>query len=199
MVKLEDSRERVVPALMSYDVRELQAHYARYLFALPWCVNQSVLDAACGVGFGTQLISNVAKAARGIDRCKEAVDYGWEKYGNERMFLLYGDVENMPFEDAQYDTVVSFETIEHLHHPVTFLRECSRVLKPNGLLMVSSPKGSGSIFHVEEYDRDQLHDLLVEADFVPERYWCQGPTLDIVENGLPTWKCPTHIFLAVKG
>jgi 2-polyprenyl-3-methyl-5-hydroxy-6-metoxy-1,4-benzoquinol methylase len=182
---------------MGRDPRDLQAHMARYIFCLPWCTNKRVLDAACGVAYGTQIISYVAESVTGLDIHKPSIDYGWQHYPADNISLRYGDVTTMPLVDELFDVVVSFETVEHLTNPDAFISECHRVLKPKGSLLISAPERSGSCWHVRDYSLDDLVDL-VSRKFRVRQYWTQGPRLEIVESMMPLWDHPTWIVLAEK-
>lgn len=52
-----------------------------------------------------------------------------------------GRLEEMPFEDCFFDAVFCFNVVEHLERPELFFAECSRILKPDGLLFVKTPNG----------------------------------------------------------
>src|SRR6202043_1124076 len=69
----------------------------------------------------------------------------------------------IPLPDRSVDVVVSFETIEHVEKPAAFLRECARVLVPEGLLIVSTPNrpvytggAASNPFHRIEFDEREF-------------------------------------------
>ena len=78
------------------------------------------------------------------------------------------DCAALPFADASFDAVVSFETIEHIAAQEAFLDEVRRVLRPDGLFILSCPnkteytdkRGVVNEFHVRELYRDELAALL---------------------------------------
>ena len=85
--------------------------------------------------------------------------------------FVSADCARLPFPDAAFDLVVSFETIEHIAAQREFLAEVKRVLAPGGLLLLSSPnkaeysdrRGYANPFHVAELYRDELRALLDEC------------------------------------
>ncbi len=211
--------EQVIPELMAGDARELQAHTARYVFALRYCTEQAtrpdvpptkiVLDAACGAGFGTAMLSWVANKAYGIDLSEEVIQYAANIYKTPRVEFHVGDALYLDalFELEFFDTIVSFETIEHVGDPVGLLESFHWALKPGGTLVVSAPHGSTSLFHVPRagqlygnYTRDELWKLLA-GTFPWElmEYWCQDDRTNFYRD-IEIKQCPirTHIVVARK-
>ena len=198
MRSMKFTGEQVIPEEMGFDPRELQAHLARYVWALGFCQGKKVLDAACGVGYGTMLLSWVAKSAWGMDLKKECIEYAEKKYQTPRTLFTVGDVLS-GFATSFFDVVVSFETIEHLDLPGRFLHNVYEALVHGGIAIISAPENSGSKWHVQDYTKEQLRDLLATVFKMDDaRYFVQGPRLEIVENGVPIWEHPTHIFVVRK-
>jgi SAM-dependent methyltransferase len=94
----------------------------------------------------------------------------------------------LPLADASVDVVVNFQVIEHLWDQARFVSECARVLRPSGLLMVSTPNritfSPGrdtplNPFHTRELDADELTQLLVNAGFAMDGVYgvFHGPRL----------------------
>lgn len=145
-------------------------HIARYEWARSFCQGGRVLDAACGSGYG----SNVLRAAAGVvslDIAPEAIGAGRRSLGNQ-LRLLLGDTTRLPFRSGSFDTFVSFETIEHVLDDAAYVREARRVVKRGGVFICSTPNRAvvnpgNSIddppfntFHVREYTLDELILLL---------------------------------------
>ena len=96
-----------------------------------------VLDAGCGTGYGSSELAGAAASVTGFDVAPSAIDYARAHFAAPRFVL--GSCGSMPFAPNAFDLVVAFEVIEHLADYHAFLRECARVLKHQGLLIVSSP------------------------------------------------------------
>jgi SAM-dependent methyltransferase len=117
------SFERIVPPLMRMLPMSYVQHIARYNFAVPYCANKLVLDAACGTGYGTAMISNVASGIVGVDRSATALDFA------RKFNRFFGKWELRPVDldrdrlEGSFDVVLSFETIEHLNQPRHFLEQ----------------------------------------------------------------------------
>jgi 2-polyprenyl-3-methyl-5-hydroxy-6-metoxy-1,4-benzoquinol methylase len=164
--------ERFVPAKPG--VIALQ-HYHRYEFALHLVdfSEKTVLDIACGEGYGTDILASQAEKVYGVDISKEAIKYAKTSYKSDKLKFLLGDVIRIPFSDNSFDIVVSFETIEHHNMHDEMIKDIKRVLKKNGALIISSPnKGYyekyypnfKNEFHVKELHKNEF-DILLRRHF----------------------------------
>ncbi len=143
-------------------------HYHRYLFALRYCEDKHVLDVASGEGYGSSLLGQVARSVTGVDIDPKTVDFANKNYMSERVSFRRGDAAKLPIEDQSVDVVVSFETIEHFANQTDFVMEIDRVLRPGGLVIMSSPNREiyselnnyQNPFHVHELNRQEFVDLL---------------------------------------
>lgn len=155
-------------------------HFHRYLFALQFCKGRSVLDIASGEGYGSALLGTVAREVIGVDTSAEAVRHANFNYYDRVTSFRIGSAENLPIADQSVDVVVSFETLEHVEGHESFLREIKRVLRPDGLLIMSSPdrevySGEHHIqnpHHVKELTRAEFHQL-VHSHFAHAKFLAQ--------------------------
>lgn len=143
-------------------------HWHRYCVAAPLARGRSVLDAACGEGYGSALLARAATKVIGIDIGAEAIAHAQFRYVAPNLSYVVASVTDIPLADATVDLIVSFETIEHLAAQGQMLAEFRRVLAPTGVLLISSPNrpvynDGGEVenaFHVRELDRAELKALL---------------------------------------
>lgn len=156
-------------------------HIHRYRSVLDIVEGKTVLDAACGTGYGTKLLSERAKKVVGIDIDAEVVKH-LQKEEMEKVSFACMPVEAMTFADNSFDVVVSFETIEHIEETAqkAFLAEVRRVLKPGGCLIISTPnvdvlketfKDYYNPFHVKELTRVEFFALLSQYFKYTQEYY----------------------------
>lgn len=158
------------------------AHVVRYQLAATLIrPGDTVLDAACGLGYGSHVLASLSPAARitGIDLSDWAVDFARRNYASDRVDFRCGSLPEALDEvaDASVDFVVSLETLEHVTDPQALLAAFERVLKPGGRIFVSVPNDwadetgeDPNPHHLHVYDWARVRDELA-AHFVVESAW----------------------------
>lgn len=98
-----------------------------------------VLDVGCGTGLNASILSEMGHTVVGIDLSPVAIEkftaLGFEGY-------VCDVAERLPFAEGRFDIVYASEVIEHVSDTESFLSELTRVLKPGGLLMLSTPNSA---------------------------------------------------------
>lgn len=165
---LEMTGERFLPEMI--DVQIQVEHYHRYQIIQDIVSNKLVLDIASGEGYGSFHLSKFAKNVVGVDISAEAVKHASSKYKNSNLSYLQGTATKIPLEDHSVDVVVSFETIEHMEHQdqIIFMAEIKRVLKKDGLLIVSTPdkhiysdlENYENEYHLHEFYQDEFKEFI---------------------------------------
>jgi SAM-dependent methyltransferase len=163
--------ERTIPGL---DVENywFRRHEVVYQQLAPRCAGREVLEAGCGEGYGADLISRVARRVIAVDYDEATVAHVRARY--PQVQARHGNLAELPLDDGSVDVVVNFQVIEHLWDQTQFITECARVLRPSGLLMVSTPNritfSPGrdtpiNPFHTRELNADELTELLLDGGF----------------------------------
>lgn len=115
-------------------------HLSRYNFVKNFIRKKNyVLDLGCRIGDGTYILKDLCKIIVGVDIDKKALDYAKNYYFAENIRYFISDACNLSFKSNSFDVVVSLEVIEHILNQDRFLLEIKRVLKNNGIAIISTP------------------------------------------------------------
>ena len=158
--------ERYVPgqggAQIAYE------HLHRYLFARRWAREKLVLDVAAGTGYGSALLAKAARRVWAMDLDAEAVRCARAFSGSENLLFLTGEATCLPFSNASMELVVALEVLEHVSNPEALVRELARVVRADGVVVISTPDKAiysdarqyTNPFHVHEFYFEELVALL---------------------------------------
>lgn len=161
-------------------------HQERYKFAAK-IAKGTVLDAACGCGYGSHYLMNSGLSVTGVDIDEGAIDWALKNFPGPDYRIANIETDDLP----ECNTVVSFETIEHLRRPQEFLR---RIRGNADLLICSTPNEERYKFRPENFVNDEYphfrhytpeeFDLLLEGCgwTVVERC-CQVSKVSGISNG----------------
>jgi ubiquinone/menaquinone biosynthesis C-methylase UbiE len=164
--------------------RRSDAHMVRYSLAAKYVSpTDRVLDAACGLGYGIELIRRIADptAITGADISQFACDVAATHLLHVNDQVICTDVTHMPlFEDGQFDFIASFETVEHVFEPEKLMAEFRRVLRKGGQLMASVPHmwvdetgQDPNPDHHHVFDWERFLMLVQSSGFKVTRLWSQ--------------------------
>src|SRR3954470_20334882 len=129
--------ERYVPGMQGPIWYE---HWHRYHFAAPLVAGKSVIDAACGEGYGAALLARRARQVTAIDTSAETLALARRRYAAQaNVAFVEGRCEALQLPAASVEAMVSFETLEHFEAPHALISEAARVLVPDGFFIVSTP------------------------------------------------------------
>jgi 2-polyprenyl-3-methyl-5-hydroxy-6-metoxy-1,4-benzoquinol methylase len=184
--------ERIYAPHLSLGEKGIMEHLGRYNFALNILKETDiVLDAACGSGYGSDILAIKAKQVTALDFSDHAINYAQKNYPKSNIVFKKVDLnKKIDLADNSIDVIVSFETLEHVLNQDSMLGEFKRVLKPEGKLIISTPDNdiiSGGIksdnpYHVKELSKDQFISLIGKYFSLIELY-DQG-----ILTELPFWK-----------
>jgi SAM-dependent methyltransferase len=165
---LELTGERTLP-----DVPEENYWYRRHLAVYQWiadrCTGQRVIDMACGEGYGSAVLAESAREVVGVDANPQAHEHAALKYSRPGLSFARALIESYD-DGAPYDAVVFLQTVEHVEDPGSLLERFASLLRPGGVLYVSTPNRltlapagasrSDNPWHVREYDPGEFRSLL---------------------------------------
>lgn len=149
------------------------------LFFKEYIKGKNLAELGCGHGFMTLLLAEFAKEVQAFDVDQKAIEFAnrlKEKFNLNNIRFDHFRGNNFPVPEEQFDVVISADVIEHVRDPLSYLKEAYRVLKKDGLLLLTTPNGliarknkciiqSHSKFHITEYYPSELSELLVRSNF----------------------------------
>lgn len=167
-------------------------------------LNGTVLDIGCGSGHGSNNLAKKFKEVHGLDISLDAINYAKNYWQLPNINFSQGDCLNIPFPESHFDTVVAFEVFEHLTDWRLFLKEIQRVLKPDGLVYISTPNKSLyspgtkkpiNPHHVFEMTAPEFKDALSEFFALKTFYGQRTP----VYNDHWIWKVVNPFLFIFRG
>ncbi|MFC1864247.1 class I SAM-dependent methyltransferase [Chloroflexota bacterium] len=152
---------------------------------------EKVLDAACGSGILSLKIAEKGYLVNGIDISVDAISSAKRLAEREKIAADFevGNAEHLPYSDSYFDKVVCSSSLEHFYQDIGALKEMNRVLKPNGILVLTTDsvlylsdnklgerhKKKANV--VNYYDQERLKKRLEISGFrtVRSKYLCKSP------------------------
>jgi 2-polyprenyl-3-methyl-5-hydroxy-6-metoxy-1,4-benzoquinol methylase len=163
--------ERTVPGVPAENYW-FRRHEAAYAFAAPLVAGGSVVEVGCGEGYGAALLAPSARRVIGIDYDALTVRHARAAY--PELQFVRANLAALPLSTGSLDVVTTLQVIEHVWDHGQFVRECLRVLRPDGLLLVTTPNrltfSPGldkpvNPFHTREFTAAELSALLTRNGF----------------------------------
>lgn len=131
-----------------------------YVVAGQW-IRGDLLEVGCGEGRGIREVLPQVKSYSAIDKIEGAIAVLRKKYPEAN--LVAGNLPPLPYPDQSFDSVISFQVIEHIQDDTYFLKEIHRVLRPGGVALLTTPNRPQSLsrnpWHVREYTGEELATL----------------------------------------
>lgn len=149
-----------------------------------------LLDVGCSNGAFIYAASTFGVACEGVEPAKKAADEA-----NKRGLKVHqGYLEECALPDKRYDIITLFEVIEHLKEPVTLFKECKRILKDSGVIVVRTAntkswtvkmlKGQWHYFdirkhggHISFFCKKSMDALAKNTGFRTEKYYTHSVSL----------------------
>lgn len=142
-------------------------HARAYEYAADMAAGKSALDLGCNTGYGSRILAGRAAAVAGVDVSPRAIELARANGGDIDFQVIDG--RSLPFRDAAFNLIVSFQVIEHIVDYSAYIGEMQRVLAPGGTVLFTTPNGPLRLhpgmqpwnpFHVREFSHTELEELL---------------------------------------
>jgi 2-polyprenyl-3-methyl-5-hydroxy-6-metoxy-1,4-benzoquinol methylase len=135
-----------------------QRLFKAYVVATDY-IEGDVLEVGCGEGRGVSLLMQHARTFTAVDKIKDVIRNLTVKYP-DGVFLSMNIPPLKELADNSFDSIVSFQVIEHIENDLLFLKEIHRVLKPGGIALLTTPNRKMSLsrnpWHIREYLPEEL-------------------------------------------
>jgi SAM-dependent methyltransferase len=167
--------ERTVPGVPAENYW-FRRHELAYQFAAELVAGRCVLEVGSGEGYGTALLAASAARIIGVDYDALTVAHASATYPQAR--FVRGNLAALPVPSESVDVLVTLQVIEHVWNHPEFVRECRRVLRPGGQLLVTTPNrltfspgldAPLNPFHTKEFTATELVELTTRCGFETER------------------------------
>jgi len=166
----EFTGERVIPGQVGLDL--WNEHMARYAFAARFAGGTRALDLGCGTGYGAAALAQVAHEVVGVDIGLDAVEYARKNFPLPNVRFEQSSATAVAEADASFDLITAFEIIEHIEDWPEMLKEARRLLRKDGVFLVSTPnvryyaesrgETGPNPYHVHEFAYDEFTRALGE-------------------------------------
>lgn len=141
-------------------------HIAAYNYSLKYASDKNVLDYGCGSGYGSHILSDAGYKVTGVDIDEEILIYARKTYRSEN--LIFKHISELSNE--KFDIITAFQVIEHVKNPRYLLSKLRSLLKPEGLILLSTPDKKNrlftfiqrpwNIYHYKEFSSSAFKHLL---------------------------------------
>lgn len=172
MIGLQSEKHELIDANNFRSREEFVLHLIHsfaYIQASILSKSKTVLDFGCNTGYGTDILSKAAKKVVGVDVSKEAISTAKKQYSSLDVDFYLIDGKRLPFDDEEFDVIISCQVIEHIVDYNIYLKEFKRVLSPAGIVVFTTPNALLRLdpgmkpwnrFHAHEFSHPELQVLL---------------------------------------
>ena len=162
--------ERLMPELYQsnvYDYILFLKHKFAYFLASKYIKSEDhVLEIGCGEGYGANFLAeNTGAFIQAIDINTNAITNAQKQYIHKNVNFKTYDGKNIDYEDNSFDVIISFQVIEHIENTTEYLKNIKRLLKPNGIFLITTPSRTYRLadnqkpwnpYHIREYNSNTL-------------------------------------------
>lgn len=122
------------PIVSDYLIAHLRA---QKLICAPWIIDnlppkRKILDIGCGDGVLANALANAGHQVTGVDLCQECLNRAAEVDATHSVRYLNSNAYSLPFQDGEFDAVLTINILEHVEEPRLLIGEAARVIKAKG-------------------------------------------------------------------
>lgn len=158
----------------------------------------SILDIGCAQGFFLFEASKAGYITKGVELSRDAARYARKEFGLD---VEIGSLGELQFPENYFDVVTLWVVLEHVPYPLATLKEACRMLKPGGLLAVSTPNIGGVLakilrrrwweirrVHINQFTTRTLTDIVQNAGFTNVSSVCYRESISLLKLSVPVLK-----------
>lgn len=144
----------------------LYQHLIAYNYCKDYVAGKDILDVGCGTGYGSNLLAETARSVTAVDLSDTGIAIARDTYHKPNLTFMVMDASDLSyFKDKTFDLVYSSQCIEHVVEYERFISEVIRVLKDEGVFIVTTPNADLYVpgvvpFHYKEFTAEELKTVL---------------------------------------
>jgi 2-polyprenyl-3-methyl-5-hydroxy-6-metoxy-1,4-benzoquinol methylase len=177
-LSIDEKEEQTLPGMTKYIKSGWYKYmFGRYLFSLKYIKNKNVLDTACGLGWGSYLISDYPESLISVDIDNKSLNFAKKQWKSNKIDFRKLSILKLSKLKKNFDTVLGYEAIEHLKfsNGEIYINEVSKILKSKGTFILSSYFPSlekyakfsekKNKFHLHIYTKKEMRFILKKNNF----------------------------------
>ena len=170
-------------------LKNKESHRLREAFKM--LEGEKVLDVGCASGSISQHIAQLGFKVHGVDVLESSIKIAKEFFDHENATYEVRDIIKQPFEENSFDCILFFETIEHVENPADFFKEFHKILKPGGVLILSTPNATSlkNMLYALSYRKKEKRKLIIDEITTEQKH--TGTQLEHIYN----WDFPVLVRL----